>query len=67
MDGSQLFTLLNYAAVLVAAIVIGNWFLSETRKAKLNKEPWYKPYFTVPGIIILVALSLPFWLWLFSR
>jgi hypothetical protein len=64
MDGSQIIKLLTYAAVLVAAIVIGNWFLNEAKKAKIKKEPWYKPYFSIPGIIILAALSLPILLWL---
>jgi purine-cytosine permease-like protein len=59
MDGLNLLKLIKYAAVLVAAVIIGNWFLAETRKAKTNKEPWYKPYISVPGLIILVALSLP--------
>jgi len=59
MDGSNLFNLIKYAAVLVAAIIIGNWFLTEARKAKTNKEPWYKPYLSLPGLIILAALSLP--------
>jgi hypothetical protein len=59
MDGSSLFNLIKYAAVLVAALIIGNWFLTEARKAKMNKEPWYKPYLSLPGLIILAALSLP--------
>ena len=59
MDGLNLFSLIKYAVVLVAAIIIGNWFLSEARKAKTNKEPWYKPYLSLPGLIILAALSLP--------
>jgi hypothetical protein len=59
MDGINLLNLIKYAAVLVAAIIIGNWFLSEVRKAKNNKEPWYKPYISVPGLIILVALTVP--------
>ncbi len=67
MDGSQLITLLKYVAVLLAAIAIGNWFLNEVKKAKLKNEPWYKPYLSIPGIIILAALSLPILLWLFSR
>jgi hypothetical protein len=67
MDRLQLFTLLKYAAVLVAAIIIGNWFLSEVRKAKLKQAPWYTPYLSIPGIIIVAALSLPFWIWLFSE
>ncbi len=59
MDGLKLLNLIKYAAVLIAAIIIGNWFLAEARKAKTNKEPWYKPYMSVPGLIILAALSLP--------
>ena len=59
MDGFSWITLVKYGGVLIAAIIIGNWFLAETRKAKTNKEPWYKPYASVPGLIILAALSLP--------
>ena len=60
-------TLLKYAAVLIAAIVTGNWFLAEVRKAQMNRQPWYRPYLTVPGLIILAALSLPVVLWLIQR
>ena len=67
MDGLNLFTLIKYIAVLVAAMIVGNWFLAEVRKAKINKQLWYKPYLSVPGIIILAALSLPVFLWLFAR
>jgi hypothetical protein len=67
MNGLNLFTLVKYVAVLVAASIIGNWFLSEVRKAKLKKEPWYKPYLSVPGLIILAALSLPLIFLLISR
>ena len=59
MNGLSLLNLIKYAAVLVAAIIIGNWFLSKSRKAKRNEEPWYRPYVSVPGLIILAALSLP--------
>ncbi|MGA8183374.1 MAG: hypothetical protein WB819_06995 [Terriglobia bacterium] len=59
MDGLNLFTLVKFVAVLVAALIVGNWFLAEAGKAKLKKEPWYKPYLSVPGLIILAALSLP--------
>ena len=59
MDGLDLLNLIKYVAVLVAAIIIGNWFLTEARKAKANKEPWYKPYVSLPGLIMLAALSLP--------
>jgi len=59
MDELNLLKLVKYAAVLVAAMIIGNWFLSEVRKAKKNQAPWHKPYVSLPGLIILAALSLP--------
>ena len=59
MDELNLLKLIKYVAVLVAAMIIGNWFLSEVGKAKTNKEPWHKPYLSLPGLIILAALSLP--------
>ena len=59
MDGFNLLSLIKYAAVLVAAMILGNWFLIEARKAKTRKEPWNKPYLSLPGLIILAALSLP--------
>ena len=59
MDGLNLYMLVKYSAVLVAAIVIGNWFLAEVKKAKIKQQPWFKPYLSIPGLIILAALSLP--------
>jgi len=67
MDGFNLIKLVKYIAVLVAAMIIGNWFLAEVKKAKFNRQPWYKPYFSVPGLIILAALSLPLFFVLFAR
>ena len=67
MGGFNLITLAKYVAVLVAAMIIGNWFLAEVTKVKLNKQPWYKPYVSVPGLIILAALSLPLFFLLFTR
>jgi len=67
MNGFNMLSLIKYAAVLVAAIIIGNWFLAEVRKAKTNRAPWYKPYLTLPGLIILVALSLPLILMLIDK
>ena len=59
MDGLNLLNLVKYVAVLVAAMIVGNWFLNEVTKAKANEQPWYKPYVSLPGLIILAALSLP--------
>ena len=59
MKGLNFTTLLQYIAVLMAAIFIGHWFLNEVKKAKINRQPWYKPYLSIPGLIILAALCLP--------
>lgn len=59
MDGLNLLNLIKYVAVLVAAMIVGNWFLREVRKARAIEQPWYKPYVSLPGLIILGALSLP--------
>ena len=67
MDGLNLLNILKFVAVLVAAAIIGNWFLVEVKKAKIRKDPWYMPYVSLPGIIILLALMLPLILWLINR
>ncbi len=54
-------------ALLAAAIILGNWFLSETKKAKAQRAPWYQPYLSPPGIlIVLIVILLPILSWLFQ-
>ncbi len=51
---------LQYLSVLIAAIILGNWYLSEYKKARITGLPWYRAYFSLPGIlIILFILILP--------
>ena len=59
MDGFNWLTLVKYAGVLIAAIIVGNWFLAEVKKAHRQRQPWYRPYLSVPGLIILIAVCLP--------
>ena len=59
--------LLKAIPILLAAFLLGNWFLSEVRKAKLAGKPWYAPYLTAPGILVLLALLLPILLWVYTR
>ena len=67
MDGFSWPTLVKYAGALIAAIIIGNWFLAEVKKAHRRQQPWYKPYLSIPGVIILIALCLPLiFLWVFK-
>lgn len=52
--------------ILVAAFLLGNWFLSEVRKAKAAAQPWYAPYLTIPGILIIVTFMIPVYLRFFQ-
>jgi hypothetical protein len=55
-------------AVVLAAILLGNWFLAEIRSARRRRLPWYAPYLTPAGILIVLAiLGLPILLWLLDR
>ena len=64
-DVSTLTTLVKIIATLVAAILVGNWFMSEVKKARFKGAPWYQPYVSIPGLlIILVVLLLPIVLWI---
>jgi hypothetical protein len=52
-------TILKAIPILIAAFMLGNWFLSEVKKAKAARKPWYTPYMTVPGILVIVTLMIP--------
>jgi hypothetical protein len=59
MELSAVVSLLKMVAVLLAASLLGNWFLSEFKKARDLKKSWYAPYLTLPGLLIIVALFIP--------
>jgi|WetSurMetagenome_2_1015567.scaffolds.fasta_scaffold254142_2 hypothetical protein len=54
-----IFGIMKMIAVLVAAIVVGNWFFSELKKAKATGAFWYQPYLTIPGILVILAVLSP--------
>jgi hypothetical protein len=58
---------IRLAAVLAAAALLGNWFLAELKKARRKALPWYYPYLSPPGLLILAALILPLLYWLARR
>jgi hypothetical protein len=60
-------TLLKYAAVLIAASILGNWFMAELKKARSAGAPWYRPYLSAPGILIITAVLLPVVYWFLTR
>jgi hypothetical protein len=51
-------------APLAAAILVGNWFLSEVKKVRIKGGPWYQPYVSIPGVMIILAILLPIILWI---
>ena len=52
----MLVTTIKAIAVLVAALIVGNSFLAELKKARALGLPWYKPYLTLPGLLILIVI-----------
>lgn len=55
-------SILKAIPILIAAFLLGNWFLSEAKKAKIARKPWWTPYCTIPGILIIIVLMIPVYL-----
>ena len=50
----------QFASVLIAASILGNWYLAEYRKARISGLPLYRAYFTLPGLLIIaLIIALP--------
>ncbi|MCX5883059.1 MAG: hypothetical protein NTU74_15040 [Deltaproteobacteria bacterium] len=64
---STVISLFKMAAVLLAASFLGNWFLSELKKARVLQKPWYTPYLTLPGLLMIIALFIPIVVWVHQR
>jgi hypothetical protein len=64
---SDLLRLLKLATPLIAAVIVGNWFLGEAKRAKLAGKPWYTPYLSIPGLLILVVMMIPLVLWVIKK
>jgi len=54
----MIINLLRLIAVLVAAVMLGNWFQKELKSAKRNGLPWYRPYISPPGLLIILSILL---------
>ncbi len=67
MELSAVISILKMVAVLLAASLLGNWFLSELKKSRDLKKNWYAPYLTLPGLLIIVALFIPVVIWVLQR
>jgi hypothetical protein len=64
---SGLLGILKLATPLIAAVIVGNWFLGEAKRAKIAGKPWYTPYLSLPGLCILVAMMIPLVLWVLKK
>ena len=52
--------ILQFICVLLAAGILGQWYLTDYRKARMAGLPWYRAYFSLPGVlIVLLILLLP--------
>jgi hypothetical protein len=64
----KLFEVLRLACVLIAAGLIGNWFMLELKKARAAGKPSYAAYLTAPGILIIVAaVVIPVVVWMAEK
>jgi len=60
--------LVKACAIVIAATLLGNWFLSEVRESRRKKAPWYAPYVSPPGILIICFIVLlPIIFWIFAK
>jgi len=58
-------TVIKLVAVFAAATMLGRWFQDEIKMSAVRKEPWHKPYLSLPGLIILAAMFLlPVLIWI---
>ena len=48
--------IIQFLAVMIAASILGRWYLSEYRRARLAGLPLLRAYFTLPGVLILVLI-----------
>jgi hypothetical protein len=54
-------------AALGSAMLLGHWFLAEVKRVKAEKQPVYKAYMTLPGLLVILAVLIPAAIWLYSR
>lgn len=58
-------TVIKLVAVFTAATMLGRWFQDEIKMSTIRKEPWHKPYLSLPGLIMLaVIFLLPVLIWI---
>ncbi len=51
-------TLIQAACILLAAVILGNWYLKDIKRIKREGRPWYTVYLSIPGLLIIGLLLL---------
>jgi len=64
---SSVVGILKLVSILTAAMLVGNMFLKEVKKAQAERKAWYTPYASVPGVLILLCLILPILAWIINK
>ncbi len=49
---------IKFAAVLIAALLLGRWFDKERKISRMKGQPWFTPWRSTPGIVIIIVLIL---------
>ncbi|MBU0993454.1 MAG: hypothetical protein KJ737_13245 [Proteobacteria bacterium] len=42
----------------MAALILGKWFDSERKKLMAQRKPWYAPWLSIPGILIILIICM---------
>ncbi len=65
---SNIIEILKLIPILIAALLLGNWFMSELKSARLKGKPRWAPYLSAPGLLIITAVViLPVLMWYLRR
>jgi hypothetical protein len=62
---SKLLEAVILVGTLAGAMLIGKLFSARVAQARRLDLPWYTPYLSLPGILILLAVALPLVVWIF--
>ncbi len=47
---------IKYTAVVIAAVLLGRWFDKNRTISRAKGQPWYTPWKTIPGVLIIIIL-----------
>ena len=60
----EIIDLIKAVCVIGAAVLLGSLFKDEAKKTRQQGKKLYQAYFSIPGLLILLALLIPIILWI---